>query len=110
MMTLFRILLLVTSITGFINGKVGSRGTLKSQMFQDEKPVGNIAQFIRTPASTCFFLGTCFIALVDPPLPGGSIDNANESSAHLNRKSFISMIDARIGLNRFLEEIGRAHV
>ena len=52
MMTIFRILLLVTSITGFINGNMGIRGILKSQMFQDEKPVGNIAQFIRTPAST----------------------------------------------------------
>ena len=60
-----------------------------------------------TQISSCFFLGTCFIALVDPPLPDGSVDNANESSAHLNRKSFISMIDARIGLNRFLEVLKR---
>lgn len=51
-MTIFRILLIVTSITGLINGNIGIRGMLKSQIFQDEKHVGNIAQFIRTPAST----------------------------------------------------------
>ena len=51
-MTLFRFLLLVTCITGFSYGNTGIRSALTGQIFQEEKQVTNIAQFIRTPAST----------------------------------------------------------
>lgn len=52
----------------------------------------------------CFFLGCCFAALEDPILSEGS---GVRDSTLLNRKSFLSVIDTRIGLTRFNELLRR---
>ena len=51
-MTLFRFLMIMTCITGFIKGNTGNSRIFKAPLFKDENPSGNIAQFIRTPAIT----------------------------------------------------------
>lgn len=50
---------------------------------------------------SCFFLGTCFQALKDPT-PGGVNEDLN-----LTQKSFLGMIDNRVGLTRFNEIVRR---
>jgi hypothetical protein len=50
-MTVIRFLFLVTSITGFSYGNTG-KYLFNSQVFVDEKPIGSIAQFVRTPTTT----------------------------------------------------------
>lgn len=52
----------------------------------------------------CFFLGCCFAALEDPILSEGS---GIRDSTLLNRKSFLSVIDTKIGLTRFNELLRR---
>lgn len=52
----------------------------------------------------CFFLGCCFAALEDPILSEGS---GVRDSTLLNRESFLSVIDTRIGLTRFNELLRR---
>jgi hypothetical protein len=47
--------------------------------------------------AACFFLGTCFTALKDPVLPDSS------ENIGLTQKSFLTMIESRIGLTRFNE-------
>lgn len=56
---------------------------------------------------SCLFLGACFLALPDVP----ASDNQDISSApqdeRLTRRSFLGMIDSRIGLTRFMEILKR---
>jgi chromosome segregation ATPase len=60
--------------------------------------------------AACMFLGCCFEALPvsnvsPPPSTNGVVNSADDSI--LNRKSFLSMIDGRIGLNRFTDILKR---
>ena len=52
MMTVFRLLLLATATTGFSYGNTGIARLFNNPAFVEEKATGNIAQFVRTPAST----------------------------------------------------------
>ena len=54
--------------------------------------------------AACFFLGSCFTALKDIPQTEGA---AEDQSNHLTQRSFLSMIDSRIGLTRFVEMLRR---
>ena len=51
--------------------------------------------------TACFFLACCFLAL-DDSTEGKSVSNS-ESADILQKRSFLTMIDSRIGLNRFTE-------
>jgi hypothetical protein len=51
--------------------------------------------------AACFFLGTCFTALKDP-LKDPMLPDSNENIG-LTQKSFLTMIESRIGLTRFNE-------
>jgi hypothetical protein len=51
--------------------------------------------------AACFFLGTCFTALKDP-LKDSAPPDSNEITG-LTQKSFLNMIESRIGLTRFNE-------
>ena len=63
--------------------------------------------------SVCFFLGNCFAALQDPISTSNSSSSSTEGSRTqdstllLNKKSFLSVIDTRIGLTRFNELLRR---
>jgi hypothetical protein len=52
----------------------------------------------------CFFLGNCFAALEDPPEKEGS---STLDSVRLTRKSFLNVIETRIGLPRFSDLLKR---
>ncbi|RYH30491.1 hypothetical protein EON65_04975 [archaeon] len=52
--------------------------------------------------SVCFFLGCCFTAL-----PKDKKDSEADSGSILQRKTFLAMIDSKVGLNRFTEILKR---
>ena len=59
----------------------------------------------------CFFLGNCFAALQDPISTSTSSStegsSTQDSTLLLNKKSFLTVIDTRIGLTRFNELLRR---
>ena len=61
--------------------------------------------------SVCFFLGNCFAALQDPISTSTSSStegsSTQDSTLLLNKKSFLTVIDTRIGLTRFNELLRR---
>ena len=57
-----------------------------------------------TQVAACFFLGSCFTALKDVPQTEGAQE---DQSNHLTQRSFLSMVDSRIGLTRFVEMLRR---
>lgn len=57
----------------------------------------------------CFFVGNCFAALQDQTSTSTSMEGTitQDSTLLLNKKSFLSVIDTRIGLTRFNELLRR---
>ena len=57
----------------------------------------------------CFFVGNCFAALQDPISTSTSMEGSctQDPTLLLNKKSFLSVIDTRIGLTRFNELLRR---
>lgn len=55
---------------------------------------------------SCLFLGCCFLSLPEPPpqqSDRGVISPVPQDDTVVNKRTFLSMIDSRIGLNRFTE-------
>ena len=54
--------------------------------------------------AACLFLGSCFTALKDPNQTEG---RPEDQSNHLTQFSFLSMLDSRVGLTRFVDMLRR---
>jgi hypothetical protein len=54
--------------------------------------------------AACLFLGSCFTALKDPNQTEG---RPEDQSNHLPQFSFLSMLDSRVGLTRFVDMLRR---
>ena len=56
--------------------------------------------YITFQVAACLFLGSCFTALKDPNQTEG---HPEDQSNHLTQFSFLSMLDSRVGLTRFVD-------